>query len=340
MALDYPETAATRGRWIAQRRPSRNRVDPWKPHAFLAEEERTESGKIDCIATIFLTNRECPWRCLMCDLWKNTLPQTAPHGAIPAQIRFALDRIRSELSPAINQVKLYNSGSFFDPRAIPPSDFDAIAQTIWAFKRVIVECHPALVDRRAVQFQELLHRTAAKFTSNPTESPRLEVAMGLETVHPRVLQALNKQMTLGDFSNAAGFLKMNDLALRVFILIRPPFLAEDESLEWTQRSIDFAFECGATVASLIPTRPGNGALDALAERGEFTPPKLAAIESALAYGIGLKRGRVFADLWDLTRFSECPDCLSARTDRLRSMNLRQVIFPAIRCHSCRNGYAS
>jgi hypothetical protein len=39
------------------------------------------------------------------------------------------------------------------------------------------------------------------------------------------------------------------------------------------RSIDVAFGSGASVVSLIPTRTGNGAIDAL-EVHEFAPPRL------------------------------------------------------------------
>src|SRR5438105_13665339 len=90
----YPEHATERDRWILARRGARNQLDPFKPHAFLVEEERAESGEIVSVATIFLTNRECPWRCLMCDLWKNTVTETVAPGAIPAQIDYALAELR------------------------------------------------------------------------------------------------------------------------------------------------------------------------------------------------------------------------------------------------------
>ena len=124
------------------------------------------------------------------------------------------------------------------------------------------------------------------------------------------------------------------MALRVFILVKPPFLDEPEALHWAQRSIDLAFDCGATVVSLIPTRSGNGALETLAERGEFSPPKLATLEAALSYGIALKRGRVFADLWDLQTFSNCPACFASRAARLGEINRHQTFPGAIDCSQC------
>lgn len=151
-AAPYPDAAVERDRWILAHRGPRNAVDATRPYAFLTEQERAESGEIVPVATLFLTNRECPWRCLMCDLWKNTLTETVPAGAIPAQIDHAL----AQLPPA-RQIKLYNSGSFFDPRAIPPEDHPAIAERVRGFERVIVECHPSLVGESALRFRDLLH---------------------------------------------------------------------------------------------------------------------------------------------------------------------------------------
>ena len=315
-AASYPRSAAERDRWILSRRGARNVVEVSRPYGFLTEPERAESGEVVPVATIFLTNRECPWRCLMCDLWKNTLTETVPAGAIPAQIDFALAQL-----PASRQIKLYNSGSFFDPRAIPPGDYPAIADRLRAFERVIVECHPSLVGESALRFRDML-------------SGKIEVAMGLETFHPEVLLKLNKRMTLEQFSHAATFLREHDIALRVFVLVKPPFLNEAEALEWAGRSVDFAFNCGASVVSLIPTRPGNGALETLAAQGKFSPPKLATFEAAFDYAIGLRRGRVFADTWDLERFSDCAECFCARRERLERMNISQQSEAQVTCGAC------
>src|SRR5258708_40256621 len=94
------EYSSTIDQWILAQRPARNPVDPGRPSAFFIEEERAESGETASSATIFLTNRECPWRCLMCDLWKHTLTDSVPPGAIPAQIDFALLRLLGPHSAA------------------------------------------------------------------------------------------------------------------------------------------------------------------------------------------------------------------------------------------------
>jgi hypothetical protein len=161
--------------------------------------------------------------------------------------------------------------------------------------------------------------------------------MGLETVHPEVLERLNKRMTVEHFRQAARRLADFGADLRVFLLVHPPFMDPADAFQWAQRSVDEAFDCGATVVSLIPTRAGNGAMDELRQAGLFTPPTLAELERAVEYGLELKRGRVFADLWDLERFSDCPSCFAARRERLLRMNLAQRTCPPVSCEQCGGG---
>jgi radical SAM enzyme (TIGR01210 family) len=304
--------------WITALRPARHALDPFKPHGFFLERERNGAGRaVDC-ATILLTNKECPWRCLMCDLWKNTLPFTVPRGAIPQQIDYAI----AKLGGRPPQIKLYNSGSFFDRAAIPPGDYPAIAQAVSGADHVIVESHPRLISERTLRFRDLL-------------SGSLEVALGLETVHPEVLPRLNKKFELRHFARAAEFLCKEKILVRAFVLVKPPFLNEEEGVEWAVRSAQFAFEGGAAVVSLIPTRAGNGAMDRLMETGDFSPPRLSSLEAALDFALKLRtHGRTFADTWDLKQFSRCAECFEARRQRIQAVNLSQQILPAIQCPAC------
>jgi radical SAM enzyme (TIGR01210 family) len=299
---------------LAARFP-REQADPWKPYGYFVEPERTARDTVEPVATLFLTNRECPFRCLMCDLWRYTTEWTVPPGAIPAQIEHALARL-----PATRHIKLYNGGNFFDRKAIPPDDFEAIADLLRDFETVIVENHPNLCDAACLRFRDLI-------------DGRLEVALGLETVHPEVLPRLNKRMTLADFERAVGFLRANDIEARAFILLRPPYLSEEEGVEWALRSLETAFEAGVGCCTVVPTRSGNGIMDRLEDDGHFAPPRLDSIERVLDEGLRMQRGRVFVDLWDLERFYDCPQCGPARRERLQRMNESQVRLPAVSC-SC------
>lgn len=336
----YPTNPSQRDRWIVRHRGPKAPQDVFRPYAFLWEEEPGSAGlppatdpqgvgthfcgavasgrlTLSGTATIFLTNRECPFRCLMCDLWQNTLDARVPSGAIVTQIRYALERL-----PPARQIKLYNAGSFFDPQAIPPEDDAEIADAVHGFDRVIVECHPAFLrgqyGERALRFQNNLRG-------------QLEIAIGLETVHVPTLEKLNKRMTVESFRTAAAFLQCHKIDLRVFILLRPPFLTEREGVEWACRSLDVAVECGAKVCSIIPVRAGNGAMEALGQ--DFQPPKLQSLETAVEYGLSLKSLRVFCDLWDVEKFFDC-NCSESRAARLAEINRTQRISAAIYCPHC------
>lgn len=303
----------TDGGWIRSLRGEKHPSDPFLPYGWFNERERGRDGTREEVSVILLTNRECPYSCLMCDLWKHTTDERVPPGAIPVQIEYALER----LSPA-STVKLYNSGSYFDPAAIPAGDDPRVASLLAGFKNILVESHPSFLGDRTLEFAGMLEG-------------QLQVAIGLETVHPEVLPRLNKYMSPEDFRSGVEFLRSNGIQSRTFILLRPPFLSEEEGVEWACRSLDFAFDCGVDVCSVIPVRKGNGALDHLEGEGYFSEPSISSLERVLEYGISLGKGLVFADLWDLERFSGCVNCFVNRKERLERMNRDQQIPAPVHC---------
>ena len=275
-------------------------LDPTRAYAALHELELDAAGMLARTAVVFLTNRQCPFTCVMCDLWVNTLDETLAPGVIPQQIRTALATL-----PAARQIKLYNAGSFFDPQAIPPDDDEEIGKVVAGFDRVIVEAHPAFLrgpyGDRCLAFRDLLRRGRALAHR---EGGRLEVAIGLETANSDVLERLNKWMTLDDFREAVAFLRTHDIDARAFLLLQPPYMSPADAVEWACRSIDVAFDAGCGVCSIIPTR------------GVTPPPTLEMLEAVIEYGISRGRGRVFADLWNADE---------TRAGRLRLMNQTQRI---------------
>lgn len=295
-------------------RPPKAELDVNKPYLYLHEQEVQKDGVLTQVNTIFLTNKECSFKCVMCDLWRHTTNETTPGGSIPRQIEYALKRL-----PEASVVKLYNSGNFFDRKAIPESDYQVIADLISGYEHVIVENHPKLVGPFIRDFRELLNGS-------------FEVAMGLETIHPDVLPRLNKQITANLFRQSTEYLTKAGIDVRAFILLNPPFLTDEaENIEWCLRSVQFAFDAGVTAVSVIPTRGGNGIMEKLEALGEFVSPKLSALEEVFEKALRLNRGRVFCDIWDLEEFSDCEGCFNDRLARFQKMNIEQKIFPGISC---------
>lgn len=307
---------------IIQFRSEKNILNPYIPYHFLHEQEPGFSGNIETVNTIFLTGKECAFKCLMCDLWKNTLDKPAPLGAIVKQINYALERL-----PQADVIKLYNNGNFFDTKAISPKEYPEIIKRLSGYKRIVAENHPKLCNKHCIEFNNML-------------DGKLEVAMGLETIHPDVLPKLNKQLAPEDFKCATKFLNQNNIDVRAFILLNPPYLTDaKESIKWTFKSVQFAFECGVKRCSIIPVRSGNGIMDVLWKEKNYVPPTLSMLEEVFAKTLSLKQGQVFVDTWEIGFLSNCSFCFEARRERLEKMNLEQKIFPETEC-SCKNNYGA
>lgn len=302
----------------AQRQP-KDPVDPWHRPATLIEEERTPGGAARTL-TLFLIGRECPFTCVYCDLWRRTTNRPTPRGAIPAQIRAGLAGLEG---PLPSHIKLYNASNFFDPRAVPPADEERVIELLGAFERVVVECHPRLVGGRCLRFAAALG------------PGRLEVAMGLETIHPDALPRLNKNMSVADFDRAIKILRQGDIAVRTFVLVGTPFVEAEAQQTWTVRSVRHAADRGAERVSMIPVRGGNGEMERLEKNGVWRPPTLGLVESCLDEALSVVNDCIAqVDLWDLEALATCCHCVGTRLERLRRMNMSGIREAAIVCGRC------
>jgi archaeosine synthase beta-subunit len=313
-AISTHSAPDTRIRGLRAPKPA---VDPWKPHGTILEEERAGGGQIECSLTVFLTGAECPFTCSFCDLWRWTTDGPTPSGALTAQLAAALEDTRP---PFPDRLKLYNASNFFDRRAVPIEDLPRIAELAQPFAAVTVESHANTIGAMTLEFGELV-------------PGRLEVAVGLETIHPVALEHLNKRLDLARFDAAAGFLAEHGMDLRAFVLLGAPYVPPEESIEWTVRTVDYAVARGAQRVAIIPVRGGNGELERLRALGHFTPATLHELETALEYRLTIPAA-VTADVWDVQRLPACDTCRSERVERIKRMNLTGRVEPAVSCPAC------
>lgn len=282
-------------------------IDPFRPVAAFAEQELGPDGTLQRSATILIANRECPFRCIYCDLWKHTLDEPTPEGAVPRQIDVAFEELGST---DFDQVKLYNAGNWFDGKAIPETDYQAIADRLRSFKRVIIENHPKLCDERVLRFRDML-------------DAQLEIAIGVETIDDSIMHRLDKSMSVADADRAMRFLREADVAIRAFLLFPPPFQIND-IVSPALEAIDWCFERGVSSSVLIPLRVADGAMPQLVESRNARMPTLEEIESAVErYRVATAAqspGRLFVDLWDAEASFGSADNAAARIERLRRFN--------------------
>lgn len=346
----------TLDRRIRSLRPTKARVDPYAAHGSMLEEERRPGGKVERALTVFLTGAECPFTCSFCDLWQWTLDSPTPPGALTRQLESVLearegwaaeeeprdvearDGWAGEGEPrdveardgvtggdqTPDRLKLYNASNFFDQRAVPSEDLIGIAKLAAPFAAVTVESHASMIGAKALEFARLI-------------PGRLEVAVGLETIHPTAAAQLNKRLDLTRFDSAARFLSDNGINLRVFVLLGAPYVPVDETVEWTVRTVECAVERGASVVSIIPVRAGNGELERLQRLGHFTPPTLLEFEESLDLSLRFNNAVVTADLWDVDRLASCEHCRAERVERLRRVNVSGRAESRISCGVCGAG---
>ncbi len=288
-------------RRIRSLRPPKVHVSAHKAQGALLEEERRPDGKIERALTVFLTGAECPFTCSFCDLWQWTIDGPTPPGALISQLESVLQALDG---PVPDRLKIYNASNFFDQRAVPSKDLLGIARLSASLAAVTVESHANTIGANTLAFARQI-------------SGRLEVAVGLETIHPVAATYLNKRLDLARFDRAARFLSENGLDLRVFVLLGAPYVPAEESVAWTVRTVEYAVERGASVVSIIPVRGGNGEMERLQGLGHFTPPTLSQLEESLDLSMQFTNTVVTADLWDIERLPACEHCRAERVERLR-----------------------
>lgn len=303
-------------------RPGRADVDANQPIGLRWDVERGVTVERRRVLTVFLAGAECPFTCLFCDLWQHTLDGPTPPGALPRQLALALESAGGALGEidARAAIKLYNASNFFDPRAVPPQDDGALSDLCAPFARVTVETHPRLVGDRTARLAESL-------------DGRLEIAMGLETIHPQVFPRLNKGMELAHFETSVAWARERGIGVRAFVLVGLPWVPPGDFATWAIRTARYAASLQVDRVSLIPLRRGNGILDDLASNGDLGPVRFEHVEEALE-GALTECGEamiVDADLWDIDLPGTCPRCVGPRTERLNEANLHQVMAPAVSC---------
>lgn len=296
-------------RMVLAARGLKNPVVPQPTPLVITESEPDADWQLRSATTVFLLGKECPFRCLMCDLWRHTTDQRTEPGSLVRQLAAVLPSITHR-----DTIKLYNASNFFDPPAVPTTDLAALADLVRDFKCVVVENHPKLIGPSVQAFADQING-------------QLQVAMGLETSDPQRLRWLNKQMTVADYDRACETLRGWGLSIRTFLLLPAPGVPPAEMVDHTLASVRHALVMGSEVTSLIPLRGGNGILDQLIAAGKVVLADGAQLLQTFEQAIALPRGkhqRVLLDLWDAAIHFQAMADVDIVIKRLEQWNLNQT----------------
>ena len=179
------------------------------------------------------------------------------------------------LDPGARRLHLGPGGSFFDDREVPGELREAVlagCAVLPSLRSVGLETRPSLLS-----YQKLMHAVE----SLPDTVVDLTLGFGLECLDPLVREvAVNKGYNTNHIDRAIEVIDRANAAqsrvhvdFEVYVLLKPLFLTENESIDEAVRTIKWSFGRGAsTVALFMNTIKRNTVQGYLASREDLVAP--------------------------------------------------------------------
>jgi radical SAM enzyme (TIGR01210 family) len=227
-------------------------------------EDRLSKGK-GKVLEIILSSTGCYWAkeggCTFCGFIYDTGSKKNPSQ----EFLEAYQKYSGEAGPIA--LKLYTSGSFFDPREVKDKDRNSIIEAIAKDERikdVVVESRPEFVQPKIIgEFADALC------------GKNLEVGIGLETSNDSIREnCINKGFTRDQFVRASGVLRDYKIGTRAYLFVKPIFLTEKEALEDMKKSTTWAAKYSSTISFNFAFVFRDTLMDLLFARKEYRPPWL------------------------------------------------------------------
>ena len=246
--------------------------DPQSPTRIWIDEDNTPSGIYNSL-TIILNTGGCRWAraggCTMCGYVAESVKGgSVSHDDLLIQIQVALD-YEKQKNIFCGQVKIYTSGSFFDEREVPSITRQSIAEILSNRDRIVIESLPDFI-------------TESKISDFTNMNLSVDVAVGLETTSDRIRHdCINKYFTFEDFILASDIANQAGAGIKAYLLLKPPFLSENESITDMIDSIEQV----SPYAHTVSMNPSNVQRHTLVEQLYFSqgyrPPWLWSVAHVL-----------------------------------------------------------
>jgi radical SAM enzyme (TIGR01210 family) len=247
-----------------------------KPLASWRGQERYGNELLDCLTIIF-KSAGCSWsKCRMCGYRHERYSGEQSSETILKHLRAQLAWVHTQYTlEEYRLVKIFTSGSFFDPHEIPPEFLSDVA-TSFRGKLIIAETRPEFIHTEVISsFIELLDDGSWK-------TP-LFCAIGLETSSESVREkCINKGFTFLDFEKAATTAHSAGAGVKAYLLFKPLFLTEGEAVADMKNSIREVAVHEDMISMNPCTVQRNTELDYYWKRGAYRPPYLWSVLSILA----------------------------------------------------------
>jgi archaeosine synthase beta-subunit len=245
-----------------------------KPLASWRGKERYGNELVECLTVIFKSGG-CSWsKCRMCS-YRHERYGESDCAVLFLRLRAQLAWIRQEYPPRdYRMVKIFTSGSFFDPAEVPPAFLTDVAAAFRG-KLVIAETRPEFV-------KDEVFRTFIEGIDDGSWKTPLYCAIGLETSSDAIREkCINKGFTFQDFLDAADAAHTAGAGVKAYLLFKPLFLTEGEAVKDMQATIKEVVPHAEMISMNPCTVQRNTELEYYWKRGAYRPPYLWSVLTLL-----------------------------------------------------------
>ena len=270
-----------------------------RPVAYWIKEDRllNEMGKE---FTIILRTKGCSWAlgdmggCSMCGYVQDANIENVKPEYILSQFEHALNDKKDEIEKDDNNyvLKIFNSGSFFDDEEIT----DLVREYFYKKISEISKIKEVVVESRV---DYITSEKLAKMRDS-LQDKYIEIGIGLETANDHIRQHfINKGLTLNDFKKALGMCKDNNIGVKAYLLLKPPFLNEQSAIDDCVSSIKTCIGLNVNTISINPLNIQKGSLaEYLWYQNRYRPPWFYSLFKCLKMALNqedLNNTRVLSD---------------------------------------------
>ncbi len=246
-----------------------------KPLAFWQGTDRHEKQERKTL-TIILKSGGCSWnRCLMCSYRHERytgLSKEELAARLIRQLRFVVSNIQIK---DIEIIKLYTSGSFFDPAEVPPAVLEE-AGALFRGKIIIAETRPEYVN------EEILDNFVSRIDDGTNPKP-LYVAIGLETTSDHIREkSIDKGFSFEDFNQAVKTTKASGVGIKAYLLMKPLFLTEKEAMSDMNQSLADLVGLADIISMNTCTVQRGTDMERYWKQGAYRSPYLWSVADVLA----------------------------------------------------------
>jgi radical SAM enzyme (TIGR01210 family) len=241
-----------------------------EPVKYWSEIDIIEDKPVDAFVIIFRT-KGCSWSiksgCTMCGYFNDSLWKNLNHEDILLQFEKAMEKYNGE-----KIVKIFNSGSFFDDKEIKSKTrISILNDLIKKVDKISVESRPEYITNE--KLEEIYDIITPK---------NFEIGVGLETANDLIREkSINKGFKFSQYQEAANKIKKYGFKIKTYLLLKPPFLTEEEAIFDNIETIKKVRSI-TDIVSLNPTNiQRNTYVEYLWKRNQYTPPWLWSVMQVL-----------------------------------------------------------